>query len=101
MGEPRTARQFVRQSLVLALIMLAALGLYLAVLWWRGPHAELVTWTLADEWLPFRPEWVWVYLCPYLVGPVAVGLLSRDGSPRRWGAGRWRDGRRLPQHDRD
>src|SRR5947209_20243838 len=78
MGEPRTAGQFLRQAVLLAGILLAALGLYLAVLWWRGPQAELVTWTPADEWLPFRPEWVWVYLCPYLVGPAVVGLLSRE-----------------------
>ena len=31
-----------------------------------------------DDWLPFRPEWVWVYLLPYLIGPVAVGLLTRE-----------------------
>lgn len=78
MGEPRTARQFVQQALLLAVIMLTALGLYLGVLWWRGPHAELVTWTPADEWLPFRPQWIWIYLCPYLIGPAAVGLLSRE-----------------------
>ena len=40
--------------------------------------ATLVTWTPWDDWLPFRPEWVWVYLLPYLVGPVAVGLLTRE-----------------------
>jgi len=78
MGEPHTTAQFIRQALLLVAIMLGSLGLYLIVLWWRGPHATLVTWTPCDEWLPFRPEWVWVYLLPYLVGPVAVGLLTRE-----------------------
>lgn len=78
MGERRTPGRFVRQALLLMLIMLAALGFYLVVLWWRGPDAKLVTWTRWDEWLPFRPEWVWVYLAPYALGPVAVGLLSRE-----------------------
>src|SRR5438270_11530627 len=78
MGEPRTTAQFLRQAALLAVIMMTALGLYLLVLWWRGPQAELVTWTPPDEWLPFQVEWIWVYLCPYLVGPAAVGLLSRE-----------------------
>ncbi len=78
MGEKRSAARFVRQALLLALFMMSSLGLYLAVLWWRGPQARIVTWTPCDEWLPFRPGWVWVYLLPYLFGPVAVGLLSRD-----------------------
>jgi hypothetical protein len=76
MGEPRTTAQFFRQAALLALIMLGSLGLYLSVLWWRGPEATLVTWLPLDEWIAFRPEWVWIYLLPYLIGPLAVGLLS-------------------------
>jgi hypothetical protein len=69
--------QGVRQAACLAFIMLGSLGLYLAVLWWRGPHAQVVTWTAWDDWIPFRPAWVWIYLIPYVIGPVIVGLLSR------------------------
>src|SRR5581483_2089849 len=78
MNERRTLAQFVWQALVLALIMLASLGLYLSVLWWRGPDATVYTWTPLDDWLPFHVDWVWIYLIPYLIGPVAVGLLRRE-----------------------
>jgi membrane-associated phospholipid phosphatase len=70
--------QGIRQAAWLVVIMLASLGLYLAVLWWRGPQAQLVTETVADAWIPFDPRWVWVYLIPYVIGPVIVGMLSRD-----------------------
>jgi hypothetical protein len=81
MGSPtapatrRTLRGAVRQAVLLALLMAASLGLYLAVLWWRGPHAVIVTQTAWDRLIPFRPGWVWVYLLPYVVGPVIAGLL--------------------------
>ncbi len=55
--------------------MFSSLGCYLLVLKWRGPHARWTTWTPLDELLPFQPSWVWVYLIPYLIGPVVVGLL--------------------------
>jgi len=76
----------IRQGLVLAAIMVASLGLYLIVLKWRGPAAELVTWTPWDEVIPFRPQWVWVYLLPYLIGPVLFTLLTPQTF--RWFVGR-------------
>jgi membrane-associated phospholipid phosphatase len=65
------------QAAVLAVIMFSSLGLYLLVLRWRGAAARWQTYTSWDDLVPFRPEWVWVYLLPYLIGPVAMGLVSR------------------------
>ena len=75
--EPRRLARAVRQAAVLALLMLLSLSSYLAVLKWRGDAAVWVTRTAWDRHIPFRPEWVWVYLLPYLVGPVVAGSLSR------------------------
>ena len=74
---PRRLARAVRQAAVLALLMLLSLSSYLAVLKWRGDAAVWVTRTAWDRHIPFRPEWVWVYLLPYLVGPVVAGSLSR------------------------
>jgi membrane-associated phospholipid phosphatase len=80
-NEPWTLARGVRQAVVLAAIMFGSLGLYLTVLKWRGwAGRDRVTYIEAlDEVIPFRPGWVWAYLIPYLIGPLAVGLLSRDG----------------------
>lgn len=66
------------QAVVLTAIMLATLGAYLAVEYWRGPHAVVVTRTAWDEAIPFRPAWVWVYLCPYLLAPLIAASMSRQ-----------------------
>jgi hypothetical protein len=59
--------------------MLLSLSGYLLVLNWRGPAgAARTTWTAWDEHIPFAPAWVWVYFLPYLIGPILVGILSRD-----------------------
>jgi membrane-associated phospholipid phosphatase len=84
--EERSLAGGVRQALALAGIMLGSLSLYLVVLKWRGPAARLTTHLPPDDWLPFRPEWVWVYLIPYLVGPALVGFLRP--STFRWYVGR-------------
>jgi membrane-associated phospholipid phosphatase len=72
----------IRQALILAGIMLASLAGYLSVewgvAWWRGPDVAINTQMAWDHSIPFWPGWVWVYLVPYLVGPVVVGLLSRE-----------------------
>jgi membrane-associated phospholipid phosphatase len=70
-----TWRRGVWQAVALAVIMFSSLGGYLLVLYWRGADARLTTWTALDEWIPFQPAWVWAYLIPYLIGPVAIGLL--------------------------
>jgi membrane-associated phospholipid phosphatase len=70
--------QAIRQAALLAGIMVGSLALYLLVLWWRGPSATIETLTDWDAWIPFHPEWVWVYLIPYVIGPVIVGLLSAE-----------------------
>jgi membrane-associated phospholipid phosphatase len=78
--EPWTLARGIRQAVVIAIIMFSALGLYLVVLKWRGwaGHNHITYLEELDELFPFRPGWVWVYLIPYLIGPVMVGLLSSD-----------------------
>lgn len=67
-----------RQAIVLGLIMVTSLGCYLAILWTRGRDATIVTRTAWDEPISLQVGWVWVYLIPYLVGPVIAALLSRE-----------------------
>jgi membrane-associated phospholipid phosphatase len=74
-----TLKRAVLQALGLGALMFTALGGYLIVLKWRGPAGyDHITWTSWDEYVPFRPGWVWAYLIPYIVGPALVGLLRRD-----------------------
>jgi membrane-associated phospholipid phosphatase len=75
--EQATWRRGVFQAVSLAAIMFSSLGGYLVVLKWRGAAASVTTWTPLDDCIPFWPSWVWVYLLPYVFGPVLVGLLSR------------------------
>ena len=72
-----TLARGVFQALLLAAIMFSSLGCYLLVLKWRGDAAQVTTWTPLDEALPFWPSWVWVYLIPYLIGPVLIGMMTR------------------------
>jgi hypothetical protein len=81
--EPKlTWARFFRQALGLTVIMLSSLGCYLLVLKWRGGDARFVTYTAWDEWFPFQPAWVWVYLLPYVIGPVVLGVTR--ASTFRW-----------------
>ncbi len=75
---PSWRRRFLVQAIVLTVIMLTSLSMYLVVLRWRGPRAAAVTQTDWDRRIPFSPAWVWIYLAPYLIGPLVIGLLSRD-----------------------
>lgn len=68
-------RTGVRQALILSAIMMTSLGLYLSVEWLFGVSAQISTQTEWDKSIPFYPSWVWVYLFPYLIGPVVVGML--------------------------
>lgn len=72
---PLTWRRFGGQALGLAALMCLSLGGYLAVLKWRGPDAQLVTHSRWDDLIPYEPIWVWVYLIPYVIGPIAIGLI--------------------------
>jgi membrane-associated phospholipid phosphatase len=74
--EPLTWRRFLWQALGLGALMFASLGMYLAVLNWRG-HAgkDNVTWVEWDEVVPYQPGWVWTYLIPYIIGPCLVGVM--------------------------
>ena len=67
----------IRQTVVVSIVMVISLSGYMVVLKWRGDDARFITHTDLDEIVPFRPAWVWVYLIPYLVGPVAIGFLRR------------------------
>jgi membrane-associated phospholipid phosphatase len=75
---PRSLASRAGQALLVAAIMFSSLGLYLLVLNWRGHAALFTTHIPLDDWIPYRPEWVWVYLIPYLIGPATIGLLSWD-----------------------
>jgi hypothetical protein len=79
-GDGWTLSRGIRQAVLLAVIMFSSLGLYLVVLKWRGPAGrDHLTYVKdLDELIPFQPEWVWVYLIPYLIGPICVALLSKD-----------------------
>jgi len=76
--DSRTVKRAVRQAVVLAVVMMLSLSLYLAVLWWRGQEARITTQTAWDRAIPFRPAWVWVYLLPYLLGPLIAACLTRQ-----------------------
>jgi len=71
-------RRFFGQALGLAVIMTASLGGYLLVLKWRGGAARFCTQTPWDESIPLQPAWVWVYLLPYLIGPLVMGLVRPE-----------------------
>jgi membrane-associated phospholipid phosphatase len=71
-----TLVQSLLQALILTGIMMSSLGGYLAVLKWRGSAATVVTAIPLDEYFPFWPSWVWVYLFPYLLAPVLTGMLT-------------------------
>jgi hypothetical protein len=71
----RTLARAIWQAVVVGIIMFSSLGCYLVVLKWRGPDARFVTYTSWDDIIPFQPGWVWVYLIPYIIGPVAIGIL--------------------------
>jgi membrane-associated phospholipid phosphatase len=61
----------------LALFFAVSLSLYLVVLRLRGPAVAFVTWTEWDRLFPFTPWWTWLYLLPYVVGPLLVAVLRR------------------------
>lgn len=79
---PLTLRRFLGQALGLAALMLVSLGGYLTVLYWRGHDAAITTYISWDDAIPYQPGWVWVYLIPYLVGPVVIGVMR--ASTFRW-----------------
>jgi membrane-associated phospholipid phosphatase len=56
----------------------ASLTFYLLVLKWRGPAAHVTTQTRWDLAIPFCPEWVWLYLLPYLAGPLLAMSLTPE-----------------------
>jgi hypothetical protein len=76
--DPLAWKRRLVQAVGLTTIMLGALGLYLAVLHWRGRHATLTTRLAWDDRIPFWPGWVWVYLIPYLLAPFIAASMSAD-----------------------
>lgn len=82
----RTWKGAIRQMVILTAIMLSSLGGYLLVLKTRGPAANITTYLPLDEIVPFGPAWVWVYLIPYILGPLAFGLMRP--ATFRWYIGR-------------
>jgi membrane-associated phospholipid phosphatase len=76
LDESPTLARGIWQAVLLAIIMFSSLGGYLIVLKWRGPQAGVTTWIPADDWFPMWPSWVWVYLIPYVLGPLFIGMLT-------------------------
>jgi membrane-associated phospholipid phosphatase len=76
LDERPTLARGVWQAVLLAIIMFSSLGGYLIILKWRGPAAGVTTRIDADDWLPLWPSWVWVYLIPYALGPIFIGILT-------------------------
>ena len=76
--EPLTLRRFVFQALGLAAIMVSSLAGYLLVLNLRGPAALFETYLPWDDAVAFNPVWVWVYLIPYIIGPIVIGIMRRS-----------------------
>lgn len=62
----------------LSLFFGTCLSLYLAVLRLRGAVGERrkthIGW---DDYFPFTPWWVWIYLLPYVLGPLLTVVMSR------------------------
>jgi membrane-associated phospholipid phosphatase len=73
-----STRQRLVQALLGSFIILAGLGSYLAVLKWRGPSVVTVTKTAWDEFIPFQPAWLYVYVAPYPIAPVIFALMRRQ-----------------------
>jgi membrane-associated phospholipid phosphatase len=65
------------QIVFLALFFAVSFSFYLLVLKLRGPAAALKTRTGWDDVFPFVPWWTWVYMVPYLIGPLLVAVLNR------------------------
>jgi membrane-associated phospholipid phosphatase len=63
--------------LFLALFFGLSFSLYLTVLKARGPAAAISTHTPWDDVFPFAVGWLWVYMAPYVIGPLLSVVLSR------------------------
>jgi membrane-associated phospholipid phosphatase len=63
--------------LFLSLFFGTAFGLYLTVLRLRGPAVAFHTRVAWDTAFPFTPWWVWIYLLPYVLGPLLTIVMSR------------------------
>src|SRR5262249_457580 len=75
---PTASRRFsIWQTVIVAIVMMTALSGYLLVLNWRGGDAVFITKIPLDDVIPFQPAWVWVYLIPYIIGPIVIGFLRR------------------------
>ncbi|MBI1913780.1 MAG: phosphatase PAP2 family protein [Planctomycetes bacterium] len=61
----------------LSLFFGTSLMLYLTVLRLRGPAVAFRTRVAWDTAFPFTPWWVWIYLLPYVLGPLLTIVMSR------------------------
>lgn len=65
------------QAIFLGLFFVASLSLYLIVLKIRGHDRFAYTEIAWDHWFPFFAWWTWIYLFPYIVGPILAASLRR------------------------
>src|SRR5256885_12999074 len=61
----------------LSLFFGTSFALYLTVLRLRGPAVAFRTRIGWDTAFPFTPWWVWIYLLPYVLGPLLTIVMSR------------------------
>jgi membrane-associated phospholipid phosphatase len=73
----RTLTEILAQGALGTVILGLSLGGYLLVLQWRGAAAEVDTQTEWDRHIPFWPGWLYVYLFPYALAPLLLGVLPR------------------------
>jgi hypothetical protein len=78
-GEERVrgCRGFLFRIMATSLLLGVVLTAYLGVLWAYTVDNGSDTQTSFDRMLPFRPGWVWLYITPFVAGPLLTGLMNR------------------------
>src|SRR5262249_56752488 len=75
---PTAFRRFsIWQTVIVAIVMMTALGGYLLVLNWRGGDAVFITKGPLADCIPFQPAGCWVYLISYIIRAIVIGFLRR------------------------
>jgi membrane-associated phospholipid phosphatase len=78
MGSASRLRSILWQGLQGAAALGVAFVAYWVVLRWRGQAAAIETQTAWDRAIPFWPAWLYVYLAPYPIAPLLMGLMRRQ-----------------------
>jgi membrane-associated phospholipid phosphatase len=74
----RSKTEILLQGALGTVILGLSFGSYLLVLRWRGSAAKLDTQMAWEaKYIPFWPTWLYVYLFPYALAPLLLGMLPR------------------------